>query len=55
MRLPPNTACTSELRIYEHAVALRFTESGNARVLVTGLRRPGDTPYTVERRLTVLP
>ena len=55
VRLPPNMACTDELRIFRHTVSLEFEESGDARVRVFGLRRPGDAPHVVERQLTVLP
>jgi hypothetical protein len=55
VRLPPNMACTMELRIYHDTVSLEFDEPGDARVRVVGMRRPGDTPYIIEHHLTVLP
>jgi len=54
IRLPPNMACTSELRIFQHTVTLEFEQPGVARVRVFGLRRPGETPYVVEREFPVL-
>ena len=51
----PDTFCTMELRIFEHATVLRFAEPGEALVRVIGIARPGDTPFVAERRLTVLP
>ena len=51
----PDTFCTMEVRIFEHAAVLRFAEPGAALVRVIGIARPGDTPFVVERRLTVLP
>jgi hypothetical protein len=55
VRLPPNMACTMELRIYHDTVSLKFNEPGDATVRVVGMRRPGDTPYVIEHHLTVLP
>ena len=55
VRLPPNTGCTMELRLYTHTAVLTFAHPGEAQVRVVGLARPGDTPYTVVRSLTVLP
>jgi hypothetical protein len=55
VRLPPNMACTDELRIFQHTVSTTFEESGDARVRVFGLRRPGDAPHVVERQVPVLP
>ena len=55
VRLPPNAACTSELRIFEHTVSFQFSEPGEASVRIVGLRRPQDAPYILERELTVLP
>ena len=55
VRLPPNTGCTMELRLYTHTAVLTFAQPGEAQVRVVGLARPGDTPYTVVRSLTVLP
>ena len=55
VRLPPNVACTMELRIYRDTVSVEFGEPGEATVRIVGIRRPGDTPYLIERRLPVLP
>jgi hypothetical protein len=38
-----------ELRIYHDTVSLKFDEPGDATVRVVGMRRPGDTPYVIER------
>jgi hypothetical protein len=53
--LPPNTFCTSELRLDQNAVQLRFAQLGRARVRILGLARPGDQPFVVERELQVTP
>jgi hypothetical protein len=53
--LPPNTACTSELRLDRNVVQLRFGQPGRARVRIVGLARPGDQPFVVERELLVTP
>jgi len=53
--LPPNTACTSELRLDQNAVQLRFVEPGRARVRIVGLARPGDQPFVIEKELQVTP
>jgi len=55
VRLPPNMACTMELRVFRDTVSLEFDEPGDATVRAVGIRRPGDTPYIIERHLTVLP
>lgn len=54
-QLPPNTACTAELRIDQNAAELRFAEPGRARVRIVGLARPGDQPFLLERDLLVMP
>ncbi len=54
-KLPPNTACTSELRLNQHLVQLRFGHPGRARVRIVGLARPGDQPFVIERELQVAP
>jgi hypothetical protein len=54
-QLPPNTACTAELRPDQNVVELRFAEPGHARVRIVGLARPGDQPFVVERDLLVTP
>jgi hypothetical protein len=53
--LPPNTACTSELRLHQNVVQLRFAQPGRARVRIIGLARPGDRPFAIERELQVAP
>ncbi len=55
VELPPNTACTSELRLDQNVVHLRFVESGRALVRIVGLSRPGDQPFVIERELQVTP
>jgi len=55
VRLPPNMACTRELRVFHDTVSLEFDEPGDATVRAVGIRRPGDTPYIIEHHLTVLP
>jgi hypothetical protein len=53
--LPPNTACTAELRIDQNVTELRFAEPGHAHVRIVGLARPGDRPFVLERDLLVTP
>jgi hypothetical protein len=53
--LPPNTACTAELRLDQNVAELRFAEPGLARVRIVGLARPGDQPFVLERDLLVTP
>src|SRR5918997_3946272 len=53
--LPPNTVCTSELRIDQNVAELRFAEPGRARVRIVGLARPGDRPFVLERDIVVTP
>jgi hypothetical protein len=53
--LPPNTACTAELRIDQNVTELRFAELGHAHVRIVGLARPGDRPFVLERDLLVTP
>ena len=53
--LPPNTACTLELRTDHNVAELRFAESGRAHVRIVGLARPGDRPFVLERDLLVTP
>ena len=55
VRLRPNTACTSELRIFHHVVQVQFETPGDADVRVFGVTRPGDQAYMVARTLSVLP
>jgi hypothetical protein len=52
---PPNTACTSELRLDQNVVQLRFVQPGRARVRIVGLARPGNQPFVIERELQVTP
>jgi hypothetical protein len=54
-RLPPHRACSSELRLDQNVVQLRFAEPGRARVRIVGLARPGDHPFVLERDLQVTP
>jgi len=53
--LPPNTACTAELRLHQNVAELSFAEPGRARVRIVGLARPGDQPFVLERDLLVTP
>jgi hypothetical protein len=53
--LPPNTACTADLRIHQNVAELRFEEPGRARVRIVGVARPGDRPVVLERGLLVKP
>ena len=53
--LPPNTACTLELRTDHNVAELRFAEPGRAHVRIVGLARPGDRPFVLERDLLVTP
>jgi hypothetical protein len=53
--LPPNTSCTSELRLDQNEVHLRFVEPGRAVVRIIGLSRPGDQQFVIERELQVTP
>jgi len=54
-RLPPNTACTAELRLDQNLVDVRFAAPGRARVRIVGLARPGDHAFVIERDLEVMP
>jgi len=51
--MPPNYACTAELRLYTHRALLRFEQIGPAIVTVHGRVRPGDTTITVQRSVHV--
>ncbi len=55
VRLPPNTACTADLRLDQNEVEVRFTKVGRARVRIVGLARPGDRPFVLERDIEVTP
>jgi hypothetical protein len=54
-QLPPNTACTADLRIDQNVAELRFAEPGRARVRIVGLARPGDQFFVLERDVLVTP
>jgi hypothetical protein len=51
--LPPNYACTSDLKLYMHRALLRFDERGVATVAVHGRVRPGDSAIVVLRSVNV--
>ena len=51
--LPPNYACTSDLRLYTHRAAVRFDQAGPATVTVHGRVRPGDSAIAVQRSVDV--
>jgi hypothetical protein len=51
--LPPNYACTSELRYYLHRATLRFAERGLATVRVRGRAHPGDRVIVVAKLVIV--
>jgi hypothetical protein len=53
--LPPNTACTAELRIDRNVAELRFAEAGQAQVRIVGVVKPGGQLFVVERDLLVTP
>lgn len=55
VRLPPDVACTAELRSDQNVVQVRFAEVGRATVRIVGLARPGDHPFVLERELQVAP
>jgi hypothetical protein len=52
-RLPPNGACTNELRYFPHRATLRFAEAGTAVVHIRGRAQPGDDVIVVERLVQV--
>jgi hypothetical protein len=52
---PPNTVCTSDLRLDQNVAELRFAEPGRARVRIVGLARPGNHAVVLERDLLVTP
>jgi hypothetical protein len=52
-RLPPNTACTADLRYYLHRATLRFSEAGLAMVRVRGRAHPGDRVVLILQRVIV--
>ena len=45
--------CTSDLRLFRHVVAVRFTEPGTATLRIVGLSRPADDEITVTRHVVV--
>jgi len=51
--LPPNYACTSDLRLYTHRALVRFAQVGPATVTVHGRVRPGDSAIAVQRSVHV--
>ena len=51
--LPPNHACTDDLRLYTHRAVLRFEQTGSATVTVHGRARPGDSVIAVQRSVHV--
>lgn len=53
--LPPNTACTGELRVDRHDVQLRFDRPGRAWVRIVGLARPEERSFAIERELQIVP
>lgn len=53
-RLPPDYACTSDLRVYEHVAEVRFATPGTGTVIVTGLRKPENEVISVTRTVDVL-
>lgn len=53
IRLPPNWACTLELRLLEHVATVQFAEPGTATIRILGRREPGDSPLSVERTIVI--
>jgi hypothetical protein len=51
--LPPNHACTDDLRLYTHTPVLRIEERGPATVTVHGVAQPGDSVIAVQRAVYV--
>jgi hypothetical protein len=51
--LPPNYACTSDLRLYTHRASVRFDDAGPATVTIYGRARPGDSTVVVQRSVHV--
>jgi hypothetical protein len=52
-RLPPNWACTQELRLLSHVTTLQFADRGTATIRILGRREPGDSPLSIERTIVV--
>lgn len=48
------SACTSELRLFQHGATLRFDRAGTARVTIHGMRHPDDERITEERTVVVM-
>lgn len=53
VKLPPNWACTMELRVYEHTATLRFEEAGTAEVTIRGRRKPSGEVLQIRKTLEV--
>jgi hypothetical protein len=51
--LPPNAACTDDLRYYQHRATLRFTQTGTAVVRVRGREAPSRRVIFVVRTVQV--
>ena len=51
--LPPNYACTDDIRLYTHRATVRFDQAGPATVTVHGRVRPGDSAIAVPRSVHV--
>jgi hypothetical protein len=47
--LPPNYACTDDLRLYTHRAELHFEQPGPATITIQGRARPGDSTIVVQR------
>ena len=52
-QLPPDTACTLELRLYEHTATLRFDRAGTAQVIIRGREEPSGEVIAVEYPVAV--
>ena len=50
-----SVVCTTELRLEERVVRVRFRQAGRTVVRLVGLARPGDRPLVLERELQVRP
>ena len=51
--LPPNMACTADLRLYTHRATLRFNAAGVATVRIRGRTHPGDGVVVINRPVIV--
>lgn len=51
--LPPDAACTDDLRLHTHRATLRFEEPGAVLVTIHGRERPGDAAVAVQRSVHV--